>query len=228
MYTKGRINSWHQQTGEGIAVVDVSRVQVSVHRSDCKDATAQLAIGQSIKFIISERQTGRPRAEAISIRAEHRNKPSGPIAKWPMVFAVLFLLSSYYLVFVMLLPMMVVMLYSVMSALTLILYAKDKRAARAGHWRVSEFMLQLMALLCGWPGALIGRVWLRHKTRKVGFSLLLLLIVILNLAGMGWLFTDQGQIWIASAAINVSFYVYATGLFEVFQVLIWKIKYYLQ
>ena len=71
MYTKGKINSWHQQTGEGTAVVDVSRVQVSVHRSDCKDATTQLAIGQSIKFIISERQRGKPRAEAISIRAEH-------------------------------------------------------------------------------------------------------------------------------------------------------------
>lgn len=82
------------------------------------------------------------------------------------------------------LPLWLGGLYLLMSLLTFISYARDKRAAERGQWRTSEIMLQLQALLCGWPGALLARQWLRHKSSKVSFSLVLWLMVLLNLAGL--------------------------------------------
>ena len=53
-----------------------------------------------------------------------------------------------------------------MSLLTLVVYAWDKRQAIRGGWRVPEARLHLLELCGGWPGALVARQWLRHKTQK--------------------------------------------------------------
>ncbi len=54
-----------------------------------------------------------------------------------------------------------------MSIACFIAYGMDKRRARNGGRRVSEHTLQLMAFLGGWPGALIGQRFFRHKTQSV-------------------------------------------------------------
>ncbi|MFI4862347.1 MAG: DUF1294 domain-containing protein [Phycisphaerales bacterium JB063] len=56
-----------------------------------------------------------------------------------------------------------------MSAVSLSLYAWDKRRAAKNGWRVPEKRLHIAALLGGWPGALLGQKWLRHKTQKRSF-----------------------------------------------------------
>ncbi len=61
-------------------------------------------------------------------------------------------------------------LYTVMSTVTFLAYGWDKRQARRGGRRLSERKLQTLALLGGWPGALLGRRTFRHKTRKRAFS----------------------------------------------------------
>lgn len=78
----------------------------------------------------------------------------------------------------------------VFSALLLALYAVDKRRARTGGWRVPEARLHLLALLGGWPGAWVGRRWLRHKSLKTRFVLVFWLTVIGHVAlaaGISWL-----------------------------------------
>ncbi|MDN3920154.1 cold shock and DUF1294 domain-containing protein [Roseateles violae] len=60
--------------------------------------------------------------------------------------------------------------YMAMSLASFIVYAGDKRAARLGQRRVAENSLHLLALACGWPGALLARQLLRHKSSKPAFA----------------------------------------------------------
>lgn len=60
-------------------------------------------------------------------------------------------------------------------------YGYDKRAARAGKWRVRENSLHAMALLGGTPAAFIGGKVFRHKTRKTSFRVLFWLALILQI-----------------------------------------------
>ncbi|MEM9415207.1 MAG: DUF1294 domain-containing protein [Planctomycetota bacterium] len=69
----------------------------------------------------------------------------------------------------------------VMSAVSLALYAWDKRRAAKQGRRVPEKRLQLAALLGGWPGALLGQKWLRHKTVKRPFRVVFWLTVVVHL-----------------------------------------------
>ena len=57
-----------------------------------------------------------------------------------------------------------------MSLVTLGFYAWDKRQAKQRGWRVPEKRLHLLSLLGGWPGALLGQRWLRHKSVKTKFQ----------------------------------------------------------
>jgi uncharacterized membrane protein YsdA (DUF1294 family) len=69
-----------------------------------------------------------------------------------------------------------------LSAATLLHYAWDKRRSRRGGWRVPENRLHLLSLLGGWPGALLGQRWLRHKTVKRKFRIVFWLTVFAHIA----------------------------------------------
>ncbi|WP_423599578.1 DUF1294 domain-containing protein [Roseateles sp. MS654] len=79
--------------------------------------------------------------------------------------------------------------YLAMSFATFLVYALDKRAARLGQWRVKESTLHGLALLCGWPGALLAQHLLRHKSAKPSFRRLFWLSVALNILAFVCLFT---------------------------------------
>ena len=67
------------------------------------------------------------------------------------------------------------------NATTFLLYAYDKLAAgRAGRARVPEGVLHLFELLGGTPAALIGQLWLRHKSSKTTYQTVFYGIVILQ------------------------------------------------
>lgn len=83
--------------------------------------------------------------------------------------------------------------YLLLSLITLIAYWMDKRAAQKGNWRTPESTLHLLALLGGWPGALVAQQKLRHKSRKKDFRAVLWITVILNFCALLWLMTDPGE-----------------------------------
>jgi uncharacterized membrane protein YsdA (DUF1294 family)/cold shock CspA family protein len=74
------------------------------------------------------------------------------------------------------------------GVLTWIAYALDKRRAGLGGRRVPEAVLLGLALVGGWPAALMAMFVFRHKTRKLAFLIPLAGVVLAQaLAVAAWL-----------------------------------------
>ena len=73
-------------------------------------------------------------------------------------------------------------IYLAMSVVTFIAYGVDKRRAVRGRWRIPERTLHLLELCGGWPGALAGQVMFHHKRRKLGYMLVLAMIIAAHVA----------------------------------------------
>ncbi|MDH5919674.1 DUF1294 domain-containing protein [Vibrio splendidus] len=83
--------------------------------------------------------------------------------------------------------------YLVIGVVTFFVYAKDKRAAINGNWRVPEKTLHILSVAGGWLGALIAQEKLRHKTQKQPFRAIYWLTVVINVAAFLWTLTPSGQ-----------------------------------
>lgn len=80
------------------------------------------------------------------------------------------------------LPLVIGILYLIMSIATWVVYGIDKKRAETGAWRVPEATLHLLELAFGWPGAWLAQRHFRHKTRKVSFQILFWLVVLIHAA----------------------------------------------
>ncbi len=77
-------------------------------------------------------------------------------------------------------PPVLALVYLGLSALTFVVYALDKSAAKRGAWRTSESTLHVLAVAGGWPGALLAQQYLRHKSSKSAFRSVFWATVALN------------------------------------------------
>ncbi len=68
----------------------------------------------------------------------------------------------------------------VLSVVTFVVYAIDKRRACTDGWREPESHLHLLELLGGWPGALIAQRRLRHKSSKGSYQFIFIVIITLH------------------------------------------------
>ena len=68
------------------------------------------------------------------------------------------------------------------SGASFVVYGFDKQRAAVGGRRVPERTLHLLAVVGGWPGALAGQRYFRHKTRKVPFLIVFWTLVVLHVA----------------------------------------------
>jgi uncharacterized membrane protein YsdA (DUF1294 family) len=89
------------------------------------------------------------------------------------------------------LPVAVVGVYVVTSVIAFAAYALDKSAAQANRQRTPEKILHLLALLGGWPGALLAQQALRHKSIKVEFRRVFWATVVLNCLALALLLTPH-------------------------------------
>jgi len=63
------------------------------------------------------------------------------------------------------------------SIWTFLHYGYDKMQARNQDWRVKEAKLHFLAMIGGWPGALLGMHYFQHKTSKKVFIVKTWLII---------------------------------------------------
>ena len=63
----------------------------------------------------------------------------------------------------------------------------DKKKARKGKWRISEWTLFMLVILGGGIGGIAGMKVFRHKTKKAKFYIGFPAIVILQIALVVWI-----------------------------------------
>ena len=93
------------------------------------------------------------------------------------------------------LPVEVSWAFALLSAVTYLLYALDKRAAQQSTQRTPEKVLHWLSVLGGWPGALIAQQQFRHKNRKTSFRVSFYFTVILNIAAVMYFIVYADQFW---------------------------------
>lgn len=73
------------------------------------------------------------------------------------------------------------------SLITALIFASDKRRAQKHQWRVPERNLLLFCMLGGSPGALLAMYSLHHKTQHAKFTLGVPLILVMQIILIYWL-----------------------------------------
>ena len=73
-----------------------------------------------------------------------------------------------------------------LSVIAFLMYGWDKRQAKTDGWRVPEKRLHSLAFLGGWPGAMLGQNYFRHKTQKKEFKIVMWLAAGLHVALVSW------------------------------------------
>ena len=207
----GTLIEWNDQRGFGFVQADEGGDKVFVHISAFQPrplAQARPQVGQRLKFVVGidhgrkraqqvlwrNVEPGKARASLNAANAQRGQKQAGGGA---YLLLMAFLLVLLVVALAWDVPSWVFSLYAVMSLLTFFAYWKDKAAAQAGRWRTPESTLHVLALMGGWPGALLAQQWLRHKSSKRAFRTVLGLMVLVNVGVFVWLSSPWGHGWAA-------------------------------
>jgi len=193
MRSKGKITSWNDDKGFGFITPFDGSDRIFIHIKAIKSRGRRPAANDVVTYSIARDNQGRTRAADATLAGEKPRKMAAQKSNRPvMTIAWLFLMVVGISCFLTELPLIVLGAYFLVSMITFIAYAIDKSAAQAGRWRTSEASLHLLALLGGWPGALLAQQSLRHKSKKGSFRISLWFTVFLNCAGLVWLHTPEG------------------------------------
>ncbi len=186
---KGTIKKWDESKGFGF-IKPAQGKDIFVHTSDCRPRLASSSVGKEVEYKISKDSKGRECAIKVRL-AGHKERKSPP--RLPVVLGLGYLGFLGYAVHINRYPVDVIGIIGIASLLSIFAYAKDKSAALKGNWRVSENTLHIFSLLGGWPGAAIGQTLFNHKTSKQPFRSIFWMTVVLNVAFVGWTFTNNGE-----------------------------------
>lgn len=78
-------------------------------------------------------------------------------------------------------PLYIILPLLIINVITYITYKADKEKARAKIWRTPESTLHFLALIGGWPAALIAQRQLRHKCSKTDFQFIYWMTVLFHI-----------------------------------------------
>jgi len=185
----GKISSWNDEKGFGFIIPNSGGKAVFIHINDFSKRHKRPTEGLSVKYSLSKDPKGRLCATKVYPENGHKEvTKAGKQKQFSVFISITFIAIVIGLVLVNKLPVLILVLYIVVSLLTFGLYARDKSAAQKGKWRTAESTLHLFSLVGGWPGAAIAQSQLRHKSKKLSFRVVYWFTDIMNCGILGWLF----------------------------------------
>lgn len=196
MRHQGKITVWKDDQGYGFITPNMGGDKVFVHIKSFVSRGQRPALEQIVTYELGTDERGRARAGRVDFVRSRKNaarhRSTGP-SRLPLFLAAGFIAFVAHAVWRQQLPAFLLAVYLGASLLTFIAYASDKSAARQNRWRIKENTLHLLALIGGWPGALIAQNRLRHKSGKASFLGVFWVCVLLNGGALAWLLTPAGQ-----------------------------------
>lgn len=199
MRYQGKITNWNDDKGFGFINPNGGGNQVFVHIKSFTNQQKRPCGDEIVTYELKVDAKGRAQAENVAFVGERVPSNISPERhNTSLILAVTFLAFVAASTFVGKLPLTVLWLYLVGSAVTFLAYALDKSAAKNGQWRTQEGTLHLFALVGGWPGALAAQRLLRHKSKKQSFQIVFWVTVILNCSALAWLFSTSGSVMLRS------------------------------
>jgi uncharacterized membrane protein YsdA (DUF1294 family) len=123
---------------------------------------------------------------------------NGTVISWNAAVAYIAVIA--YLGLLGYLPVQLWLIFTFVSVIAYVFYALDKKAALNNKRRTPEDWLQFLALMGGWPGALIAQQQFRHKTRKTSFRVVFYLAILVNIGTITFYVLEKDTIiqWIKS------------------------------
>lgn len=193
MRYQGQVIQWDDIKGFGFIAPEGGGQQVFVHIRSLLSPQRRPVGGERVSYELGTDRQGRTHAVAVAFAGERitarrlRGRSS-----LPLIVAGGFLGLVALAVFAGRLPAAIFAGYLVASSICFLVYAFDKSAAVRDRRRVPEQTLHLLAVIGGWPGAVVAQRLLRHKTIKTPFQIVFWITVILNCAALAWCLSPAG------------------------------------
>lgn len=193
---EGTLESWNDDRGYGFIALPRGGKSVFAHIKSFEGLTYRPRVGEVFSFTLITLDDGRLRAADTHLVNDTPAIPRSRSSAGPIVGALVILIFVTEFVVLSLLwtlPLWVAGAYSGISVACFLLYAEDKSKAQKGRWRVAESSMQIIALIGGWPGAIVAQQVFRHKTRKRGFQFVFWTAVVVNMAALAILTIILGR-----------------------------------
>ncbi|HVI24642.1 MAG TPA: DUF1294 domain-containing protein [Xanthomonadaceae bacterium] len=188
----GRVTDWHDDKGYGFVVHHGGGDRAFLHIKAFERPGRRPVVGDLLSYAME--RDARGRLNAVQVRyagarpIPRKGREATTLRFHPprRVLALLAFAALALLAWRGVLPWPLLWVYAGASAATFMAYAWDKHAAERGAWRTRESTLHSLALVGGWPGALLAQGVLRHKSSKAEFQWVFWITVLLNCGALAW------------------------------------------
>ncbi len=158
---------WKDEKGYGFARLPGGTERIFVHAKALAENTPRPKKGDELELDLIKGRNGKPAASNVFVLDENG---VARLLPYHLVTAAMLLIVLELLVIMGKVPFAVTAWYAAMGAVSAHLYWRDKRAAMAGTWRVSERTLHIVDLAGGIIGGLLAQHRYRHKKSKPSFQ----------------------------------------------------------